>query len=190
MTAGRMLWTLGRGNAAPFAKFIGHISAVHHNPLNATLCTAVLNMLLGAIYIGSTTAFSAFVSSMVCLNLLCYLATILPHLVSGRTTFPRGVFWMRGWIGTFVHSVTCIYIVVFMIIFCFPYSMPVTPESMNYSSVIVGGLILAITVWWFWKRSCGYTGLASGLLNGIVLEQGGQAGGLALTERTKSKGSE
>lgn len=40
------------------------------------------------------------------------------------------------------------YIVVFMVIYCCPYSVPVKPESMNYSSLIVGAVSIAVAVWW------------------------------------------
>ncbi|RFU78921.1 amino acid transporter [Trichoderma arundinaceum] len=158
VTAGRMLWTLGRGNASPFADFIGRISSTYQNPLNATICVAVLNTLMGLIYLGSTTALNAFATSFVCLNLLSFLAAILPHLTSGRSRVPRGVFWMKGWWGNVVHAFACIYIVVFLVIFCFPYSQPITPSSMNYSSVVLVGLTIIITICWVWKQRQGYTG--------------------------------
>jgi hypothetical protein len=176
VTAGRMLWTLGRGNAVPFADFIARISSTHLNPLNATVCVAVLNTLIGLIYLGSTTALNAFATSVVCLNLLSYLAAILPHLISGRRRLRHGVFWMKGWMGNLVHTFTCVYIVVFMVIFCFPYSQPVTPDSMNYSSVVLGGLTIITTICWVWKQRNGYIGCTTEILDASMgLNQTGQS---------------
>ena len=56
-----MLWTLGRDNATPCSAWIGRVHKSQQNPFNATLACAVLNSLLGAIYVGNSTAFAAFV---------------------------------------------------------------------------------------------------------------------------------
>lgn len=153
----------------PFAEQLGQISQTHRNPLKATLCVAVVNTLIGLTYLGSTTAFNAFATSVICLILLSYLAAILPHLISGRSGVRRGAFWMTGWVGTVVHSVSCAYIAVFVVIFCCPYSMPVTAQSMNYSSVIIGSIGLGITICWLWKRKRGYTGFMSGVVEGLTV---------------------
>lgn len=59
---------------------------------------------------------------------------------------------MKGLIGFVVNGISCVYIVVFVVIFCFPFSLPVTKENMNYSVLICGGLSLFIGVWWFFRR--------------------------------------
>ena len=57
-----------------------------------------------------------------------------------------------------VSGIACAYIIVLNVIYCFPYAMPVDAQSMNYSVVIVGGLTIALTAWYFWKRTRGYVG--------------------------------
>lgn len=59
-------------------------------------------------------------------------------------------FWMRGIIGYIVNVIGCAYRIASIVIFCFPFSLPITPQNMDYSSPIVGGLTLSIAV--FWKR--------------------------------------
>ena len=78
---------------------------------------------------------------------------ILPHLMSGRKTVVPGWFWMKGWTGFAVNAVACIYIAAFTVIFCFPFSLPVSAATMNYSSLLCGGLALFVTIFWFWRRS-------------------------------------
>lgn len=161
VTAGRTLWALGRGNAAPFSTWLARISPRFHGPLNATLTVMVINACCGLIYLGSSTAFNAFIGSVICLVSISYLISILPYLYSGRTRVIPGWFFMKGLFGTVVHSLTSAYIIVFVIIFCFPYSMPVTVGSMNYTSAILVGISLAISSLWFWKRNRGYSGCVS-----------------------------
>lgn len=68
---------------------------------------------------------------------------------------------MSGIWGYAVNGLTCAYIIVFLVVFCFPYSQPVTAQSMNYTSAIIGGLSIAIILLWFWKRKRGYNGFTA-----------------------------
>lgn len=56
---------------------------------------------------------------------------------------------MKGPVGYIVNIVSCIYILAFIVIFCFPYSLPTDAKSMNYASLITGGLSIFIAIWWF-----------------------------------------
>lgn len=152
ITAGRMFWTLARDNATPFSKLFGQISPKFHNPFNATLLCGCVCTALGCIYIGSSTAFNAFVSSYVQLSTLSYLMAILPHVLSRRSNVTPGWFWMRGPLGYIVNIVSCLYIIVFVVIFCFPYTLPVDAKSMNYTSAITGGFSLFVACWWFVRK--------------------------------------
>ncbi|OIW30213.1 amino acid transporter [Coniochaeta ligniaria NRRL 30616] len=158
ITAGRVLWALGRDGATPFSAAVGKIHPTRKNPMIATLVCGVVSTALGAIYVGSTTAFNAFVGSFVILLSLSYLAALVPHLATRSHLGVRGPFWIKGVGGFIVEGVSCAYLAVFVVIFCLPYTLPVTMETMNYSSAITGGLTVLITALWFWKRKGGYAG--------------------------------
>ena len=151
--AGRMFWTLARDHATPFSPYFARVHPRFHNPFNATMLCGVICTLMGCMYVGSNTAFNAFVSSYVQLSTLSYLMAILPHLLSGRTHLVPGWFWMRGSTGFAVNLISCLYIIVFLVIFSFPYSLPVTAQNMNYTSLITGGLSLFVGVWWYWRQA-------------------------------------
>ncbi|KAK5390013.1 hypothetical protein LTR20_010835 [Exophiala xenobiotica] len=173
VTAGRTLWTLGRDNATPFSKYIGALHPKYQNPYNATLAVCIVNSLIGLTYLGSTTALNAFATSVLLLMITGYLAVIGAHLWSGRSRVRPGNFWMKGWIGTVVHTVSCLYTLCFTVIFSFPYSMPVAADTMNYSSLIFGGLTTFISVLWVWKMKHGYTGFTDGAVLGRETAQEG-----------------
>ncbi|MCJ1309396.1 hypothetical protein MMC25_003055 [Agyrium rufum] len=158
LTASRILWTLARDNATPFSSMLGKISDRWRNPFNAILLCGVIGTIFGCIYVGSSTAFNAFVGSFVILSTLSYLGALLPYVITRRKYIVPGPFWMKGNLGLAMHGIACIYIAVFVVIFCFPYALPVDAGSMNYSCLVSGGLTVFITCWWFWKGSRGYTG--------------------------------
>ena len=59
---------------------------------------------------------------------------------------------MRGAVGYVVNGVSCAFIVVFVVIFCFPFAMPVDAKSMNYASLITGGLSVFVLAFWVVRR--------------------------------------
>lgn len=152
LTASRTFWTLARDNATPFSKTFGCIHPVYKNPFNSILLCAVICTLLGCIYLGSSTAFNAFVGSYVVLSTLSYLAAILPHLLTKRSNVTPGWYWMEGAIGYTVNTISCLYIIAFVVIFCFPFSLPVTALTMNYTVLITGAASLFVGGFWFWRR--------------------------------------
>jgi hypothetical protein len=157
VTSGRTIYALGRDGATPFAGKIGAVSPRWHSPLYATLSCGVFMTCVGAIYVGSLTAFNAFIGSFAVLSTISYLLAILPHLLSGRKNIKPGSFWM-GRYGFVVNAVSCAYIMVSCVIYCFPYSLPTSAQSMNYTSVITSGLAALVGIWWLVHGSGSYQG--------------------------------
>ena len=152
ITAGRTLWTIARDRATPFSGWLGRISPTFKNPFNATLVCGGFITILACIYLGSTTAFSAFVGCFVQLSSLSYFMAIFPHILTRRASFVPGYFHMNDTIGYIVNSLACVYIISFAVIFCFPYALPTDAASMNYASLMTGGLSIFVTIWWFFHQ--------------------------------------
>ena len=158
LTSSRTFWTLARDNATPFSGFFSVVSPRFRNPANAIVLCAVLTTILGCIYVGSKTAFQAFVGSFVVLTTLSYLAAILPNLITKRKNVQPGWFYMHGAKGFVVNAISVAYIVVFIVIFCFPFALPTDKTTMNYCSLITGGLTIFMAVWWVVTDRKGYVG--------------------------------
>ncbi|KAI1497649.1 putative choline transport protein [Biscogniauxia marginata] len=152
LTASRVFWTLARDGATPFAPAFGRVDPRWKNPFGAILAVAVFCTVMGLVYLGSDVAFAAMVGSFALLTTLSYLAALLPFAIRGRGSRGRlapGPFFMRGALGYLVTAVSCGYMLVWLVFYCFPYSLPVSAAGMNYSSVIVGGLTAVVAAWWF-----------------------------------------
>jgi hypothetical protein len=118
-------------------------------PLAATLATGVFVTLLGVMYLGSSTAFNAFVGTYVLLSTASYMAATLPYVVRRRDPgFARGAFYMRGLFGWVVVGWASLYMPVWFVVYCFPYALPTDAQSMNYSVLIWGGLTIFVAIWW------------------------------------------
>lgn len=117
-------------------------------PIPAVILTGVFTTAFGAIALGSHTAFSDLVGSFVILTTTSYALCFAPNIITGRKNIPRGPFWM-GNAGFVVNGLAVLFIILFNIMYCFPYALPTTVETMNYNSVILVGVIAIAAVWWF-----------------------------------------
>ncbi|KAF4212905.1 hypothetical protein CNMCM8980_000258 [Aspergillus fumigatiaffinis] len=142
ITGGRMWWSLARDNATPFASYFSHVHPTQKNPVRATVAMAGM----------------ALLSSYVVLSTLSYLGAILPHVLTGRKNIVPGPFYMGRKMGLVVNGVAVVYILVTIVFFCFPVTLPVTVHNMNYSSVIAVGLVTLTALWWFVRGRRDYRG--------------------------------
>ncbi|PFH62465.1 hypothetical protein XA68_13367 [Ophiocordyceps unilateralis] len=158
ITCGRTLWTLARDGASPFPARLSRMNKTLHVPVNATVVSAILVTVLGILYVGNTTAFNAFVGSFVLLSSSSYVACILPHLLTGRKNVPQGPFRMRGAWGYVINAISCLHMIVWGVIYCFPSNLPTNANSLNYTGVIWGGSTIFIALFWFLRARRGYRG--------------------------------
>ncbi|RDW69461.1 hypothetical protein BP6252_08481 [Coleophoma cylindrospora] len=160
ITCGRTLWTLARDGAVPFSSTLRVVPQRFKMPFNSTVVCAIFSTILGCIYVGSIAAFNAFVGSFVILSTLSYLAAIMPFIFTKRfsnaalppgpyiNNMKPGPFSMGNAVGYTVNIISCLYIIVFIVIYCFPYSMPVSAATMNYSCLITGAIVMFAGIWW------------------------------------------
>ncbi|KAH0541566.1 hypothetical protein FGG08_003978 [Glutinoglossum americanum] len=118
LTVGRIWWSLARDNATPFSPFFSQVNERLSCPIPATVLCAVLSSALGAIPLGSKTAFLDLAGSFVILTTTSYALAIGPHLLTGRRHVPPGPFWL-GRAGFFINALAVILIIFFNIMFCF-----------------------------------------------------------------------
>ncbi|CAG8908874.1 unnamed protein product [Penicillium egyptiacum] len=148
LSTGRVFWAFARDEGLPLSKIWARVNPKLGSPFNAQLCVAVIVGLLGCIYLGSSTAFNAMMSSAVTINNFAYLVPILTNVLLFRRTMHRGPFFMGQKFGMTVNIIAVAWLVFAIIFFSFPYQMPVTVSNMNYTCVVVGGFLSIELAWW------------------------------------------
>lgn len=81
----------------------------------------------------------------------------------GRITFaPSQLVWgpwhIHGWLGIINNAYACVYMVFVIFWSVWPPSTPVAPDTMNYSVVVTGGVIIFSIVWYFARGRKEYKG--------------------------------
>ena len=127
---------------------------IYNQPIYALALVTVIEILLGCINLGSTSAFTVFVSVGVVALALAYLIPIALSLFFNRTEVAKAR-WYRGRLGTVANSISIFWILFQLILFSMPSALPVTAETMNYASVVLVGFLFLCGAWYFvWgKRS-------------------------------------
>ncbi|KAI1638797.1 amino acid transporter [Biscogniauxia mediterranea] len=157
LTNSRTYWALARDDAVPFSSVFGRVHEGLSCPVYATLFVSVVATGLGAIPLGSSSAFLALTGSFIVLTSVSYAIPFAANMATGRKYFPPGPFHL-GRTGYAINLLAVLLIAVFDIFFCFPYSLPTTVESMNYNSVILVGTVTLSGIWWLLHATRHYPG--------------------------------
>ncbi|KAF2011608.1 amino acid transporter [Aaosphaeria arxii CBS 175.79] len=152
----RTFWAFARDKATPFHHFFSHVNRSSQIPVRAVVLVTALQMALGFIYLGNSTAFNAVLSMAILGLYTSYLIPIVYWLVFGRPRFQShqfGPFRMWKPLGVAVNLLACAWLVLAIVYGTFPGMMPVTAETMNYSIVVIAGWALFGAVYYLvWGR--------------------------------------
>ncbi|KAF4951722.1 hypothetical protein FSARC_12845 [Fusarium sarcochroum] len=148
--ASRCTWAFSRDGAIPGSQCWRKINRSTQTPLNAMMLSMIIQIVVGAIYFGSVTAFNSFSSAGVIFLTLSYATPITMSLLGGRKHVKRGAFYLGG-IGAFCNVVAICWSALAIPLFCMPSYLPVTAGTANYASVVfVGSVTVAIVWYWVW----------------------------------------
>lgn len=165
VAASRSTWAVARDDAIPLARLWAQVSARHGVPVWSLILVTGIQMLLGLINLGSSSAFTAFVSVGVMALAAAYAIPIFLSLWHGREEVSSAPWNCGGLVGRVVNVVALAWIAFELVLFSMPTALPVTAVSMNYASVVFVGF-MAISAVWFavYARKCKLTLVLVGLV--------------------------
>ncbi|KGO43031.1 Amino acid/polyamine transporter I [Penicillium expansum] len=146
-TAGRCTWAFSRDNAIPFSHLWS--STVRDSPLAALCLVTAVEMLLGLTYLGSSSAFTAFASVGVIALAVAYAIPIAISLfVDRRLEISQSRWKLNPLIGKTANVLALLWIAFQVVLFSMPVTLPVTSETMTYTSVMFVGCV-ALSMGWY-----------------------------------------
>lgn len=131
--AGRLTWAFARDNALMGSKYFGHVDKKLQVPVWALLGNAFVILVIGCVYLGSTTAFNAFIGSGLLLQQCTFAipaALLLWHRRS-EAVLPKSRYIRLGALGWVANVVTVAFAPLITVMYCFPIQVPVTGSSMS-----------------------------------------------------------
>ncbi|KAF8837221.1 amino acid transporter [Paxillus ammoniavirescens] len=155
--ASRATWAFARDKAIPFHTHFAKINPTSDVPDNALLLSTAIQMLLGTIYLGSSTAFNAFVGvAVICLG-TSNAMPVAVSLLNGRSDITDAPFRL-GRLGWVVNMIAVLWITFSVVLFSMPAIIPTTQVTMNYASVVFVGFAVISAVWYLINGRFQYTG--------------------------------
>lgn len=150
VAASRCTWAFARDKAIPGSTVFAKVNTSLGVPLNALILTTMVQLLLGLINLGSSSAFIAFVSVGVIALAVSYAIPIGISLLSNKRAEVMQAKWNCGKVvGPVVNAVALVWIAFEVVLFSMPTVLPVTSISMNYASVVLVGFMSLAAVWYF-----------------------------------------
>jgi len=148
----RTYWAFARDSATPYSKYFAHISPTLQVPVRAIVALTVVEMLLGLIYLGNSTAFNAILSMSVLGMYASYLVPIIYMIVYGRKNLKKsqyGPFKLGNGLGQAINVIAVAWLLLSIVFCTFPSVQPVTAQNMNYSVVVMGGWLFFGGIFYF-----------------------------------------
>lgn len=151
--ASRLIWAFAESGGIVGAKAIGATNDKLKVPVNATVLTGTLAVLLGLLVLGPSTVLNGiFGSSAVCLS-ITYWVSIFLMLTRGRKNLPPKRHFNLGIFGPILNIISLIWIALIIVMVCFPLYRPVTTTSMNWASVVAAAILVLTLVNWFFVNT-------------------------------------
>jgi amino acid transporter len=148
VAASRCTWAFARDKAIPLSRVWSKVDERHDTPIWALFLTTVVQMLLGLINLGSSSAFLAFVSVGVMALAVTYAIPIVISMADGRKEVDVAPFHMPRGTGWLVNGVAVLWIAFEVVLFSMPTVLPVTEVTMNYAIVVFVGIMAMSGVWY------------------------------------------
>lgn len=148
VAASRCTWAFARDKAIPLSRVWSKVDERFDTPIWALVLTTVVQMLLGLISLGSSTAFLAFVSVGVMALAVTYSIPVVISMLDGRREVAVAPWHMPRLVGWVVNSIAILWIAFEVVLFSMPSVLPIDEVTMNYASVVFVGIMAMSGVWY------------------------------------------
>lgn len=132
-TASRLTWSFARDYGMLLSNQLSKIHPVLKVPVNALIFNAVVVFLMGCVYLGSSTAFNALISTGLILQHISFAfpAALLLYRRRSSHYLPQGRSFNLYWFGWIANVVTVLIGVLVVVFYNFPLTLPVSGSSMS-----------------------------------------------------------
>lgn len=153
-TASRTIYSLSRDHGVPFSKYFKELdkSTDEIVPRNALFLAVATSILFGTFSLISTSAFNAFLGCSVMSMNVANGIPIFCSVIDRRRKIRGATFKLRKF-GYIINICSCFMIILTCIILCFPPSLDIDIQSMNYSIVVFILMTISILLGYhYWGR--------------------------------------
>ncbi|KAG0566559.1 hypothetical protein KC19_7G072400 [Ceratodon purpureus] len=167
----RMVYAFSRDGALPLSR-VWHKVNRHEVPINAVWLSCFMAFVMALPSLGSVVAFQAMVSIATVGLFISYALPTFFRVTLARGTFVHGpVHLGPRWVSLTVGWVAVIWVVIITMLFCLPVRYPVNSQSLNYTPVAVGGVLVLVLLYWLLSARRWFKGPQSNLHDPILTDR-------------------
>ena len=149
VAASRCTWAFARDKAIPLSRVFSKVDKRFDTPIWALALMTAVEMLLGLINLGSSSAFVAFISVGVIGLAVSYAIPVIISMWHFRREVNNARWSMGPKIGWPVNILAVLYIAFEFVLFSMPSMLPTDEIKMNYAIVVFFGFMALSAVWYF-----------------------------------------
>ena len=159
VAASRVTYAYARDDCFPFSDYWKQVHPYTQTPINAVVLNAVLGILMCLLVLAGSVAIGALFSIGAIAQFVAFIIPIFIRVFFVGNRFRKGP-WNLGRYGTIIGGFGVSFVALMVPILCLPSVTKgdLTPDLMNWTCLVYGGPMLAVTIWWFVDAHRWFTG--------------------------------
>lgn len=159
VAASRVTYAYARDDCFPWSRYWKKVDPRTHTPVNAVVMNAVLGILMCLLILAGDVAIGALFSIGAIAQFVAFSIPIAIRVFFVGNRFRRGP-WHLGPFGRVIGGLGVSFVLLMVPILCLPSVTGgnLTPELMNWTCLVYGAPMLAVTIWWVVDARRWFTG--------------------------------
>ena len=150
VAASRVTYAYARDDCFPLSSTWKKVNKHTSTPVNAVVLNTVLGILMCLLILAGSTPKGALFSNGAIAQFVAFIIPIFIRVFFVGNRFRRGP-WHLGPFGPYIGALGVAFVALMVPILCLPSvtKKDLTPDLMNWTCLVYGAPMLAVTIWWF-----------------------------------------
>jgi len=150
LASSRQVFAFSRDGALPFSSILYRMNSYTRTPVNTVIFGVIFSILFGCLVFAGPAAINAIFAISVVGEYIAYIIPIVARYAFDND-FKPGPFTLGRW-GIPCAVVSVSYMIFMSIVFMFPTTPITDAPDMNYTSVVICGIMLLSIIWYYFPK--------------------------------------
>lgn len=147
LAASRQSFAFARDGALPLSNLLYRFNKYTGTPVNTVWFDSLMALLVGLLALSGPAAVNAVFSISVTAQYVAFMTPIIARFAF-ENNFKPGPFSL-GVLSAPIAAIAVVFMIVMMVVLCFPSTPQAQVPSMNYTSVVLGGIMTLAMIWYY-----------------------------------------
>ncbi|RHZ63986.1 amino acid permease [Aspergillus thermomutatus] len=149
VAASRVTYAYARDDCFPLSRIWKKVNETTKTPVNAVILNTILGILMCLLILAGDVAIGALFSIGAIAQFVAFAIPIAIRVFFVGNRFRKGP-WHLGPFGPAIGGLGVVFVLLMVPILCFPSvrGADLTPDQMNWTCLVWGAPMLAVTIWW------------------------------------------